>query len=135
MQAAKTITMIPARKNPFSNLEYGFVKRKKVAGYGRVSTDEDEQLSSYEAQIDYYTKYIKANPEWEFVKVYADEGETGTNTKRRDEFNDMVEDALAGKIDLIITKSVARFARNVVDCLVTVRKLREKGIEVYFEQE
>ena len=135
MQAAKVVTIIPANKNLFSNLELNSVKRKKVAGYGRVSTSEDEQLSSYEAQISYYTKYIKSNPEWEFVKVYADEGITGTSTKRRDEFKEMIKDALDGKVDLIITKSVARFARNTVDTLVTVRKLKENGIEVFFEQE
>ena len=115
----------------FSN-EY---RKKRVAAYARVSTDEDEQLSSYDAQVDFYTHYIKSNPEWEFVQVYADEGISGTNTKRRADFKQMVADALAGKIDLILTKSVSRFARNTVDTLITVRMLKEKGIEVYFEKE
>ena len=79
----------------------------------RVSTDKDEQFTSYEAQVDYYTKYIKEKPEWEFVKVYTDEGISGTNTKKRDGFNQMIEDALNGKIDLIVTKSVSRFLQEI----------------------
>ena len=106
-----------------------------MAGYARVSTDSDEQFTSYEAQVDYYTQYIKNNPEWEFVKVYTDEGISGTNTKKREGFNQMVADAVSGKIDLIITKSVSRFARNTVDSLTTIRKLKEKGVEVFFEKE
>lgn len=85
--------------------------------------------------MDYYTTYIKSRNDWEFVSVYADEGITGCNTKKRDGFNTMVADALAGKIDLIITKSVSRFARNTVDSLTTIRKLKEHGVEVYFEKE
>ena len=85
--------------------------------------------------MDYYTKYIQNNPDWEFVEVYTDEGISATSTKRRDGFNRMIQDALDGKIDLIITKSVSRFARNTVDTLTTVRQLKEKGIEVYFEKE
>jgi DNA invertase Pin-like site-specific DNA recombinase len=111
------------------------VRKRRVAGYARVSTDKDEQFTSYEAQIDYYTQYIQRNPEWEFVTVYTDEGLSGLNAKKREGFNQMVADALAGKIDLIVTKSVSRFARNTVDSLVTVRKLKEKGVEVYFEKE
>lgn len=109
--------------------------KRRVAGYARVSTDSEEQQTSYEAQIDYYTRYIRSNPEWEFVNVYTDEGISATNTKKRDGFNKMIQDALDGKIDLIVTKSVSRFARNTVDSLVTVRKLKEKGVEVYFEKE
>lgn len=110
-------------------------RKKRVAAYARVSTDSDEQFTSYEAQVDFYTNYIKGNPDWEFVEVYADEGITGTNTKHRDGFNRMIADAMAGKIDLILTKSVSRFARNTVDTLTTVRLLKEKGVEVYFEKE
>ena len=109
--------------------------KRRVAAYARVSTDSDEQLSSYAAQVDFYTQYIRSNPEWEFVNVYTDEGISGTNTKKRDGFNRMINDALAGKIDLILTKSISRFARNTVDTLTTVRKLKEKKIEVYFEKE
>ena len=82
-----------------------------------------------------YTQYIKRNPEWEFVKVYTDEGISSTNTKHRIGFNEMIAEAMSGKIDLIVTKSVSRFARNTVDSLVTIRKLKEKGVEVYFEKE
>ena len=101
-----------------------------MAAYARVSTNNEEQLTSYEAQVDYYTRYIQSKDEWQFVEVYTDEGISATNTKKRDGFNRMVADALAGKIDLIITKSISRFARNTVDTLTTVRKLKEKGIEV-----
>jgi len=106
-----------------------------VAGYARVSTDHDEQFTSYAAQVDYYTNYIKSRNDWEFVSVYTDEGITGCNTKKREGFKQMVADALAGRIDLIITKSVSRFARNTVDSLTAIRQLKEKGVEVYFEKE
>ncbi len=109
--------------------------KRKVAAYARVSTDEDEQLNSYENQINYYTRYIQSKPEWEFVGLYSDEGISGLNTKKRDGFRLMIEDALKGKIDLILTKSISRFARNTVDSLVTIRQLKEKGVEVYFEKE
>ena len=106
-----------------------------MAGYARVSTDHEDQVTSYEAQVDYYTSYIKGRNDWEFVGIYTDEGISATNTRHRDGFNTMVKDALDNKIDLIITKSVSRFARNTVDSLTTVRKLKDKGIEVYFEKE
>ncbi len=109
--------------------------KRKVAGYARVSTDRDEQQTSYEAQVEYYTGYIKARSDWEFVGVYTDEGITGTSTKHRTGFNRMIRDALDGKIDLIVTKSVSRFARNTIDSLTTIRRLKEKGTEVYFEKE
>lgn len=86
-----------------------------MAAYARVSTDSDEQFTSFEAQVDYYTRYIAEHSEWLFVKVYADEGISGTSTKHRVGFNEMIEDALAGKIDLIVTKSISRFARNTAD--------------------
>ena len=101
----------------------------------KLRKGKDEQFTSYEAQIDYYTSCIKNHSDWEFVKVYTDEGISGLNTKKRDGFNEMISDALAGKIDLIITKSVSRFARNTVDSLVAIRKLKDKGVEVYFEKE
>lgn len=119
----------------FSALSLGEDVKKRVAAYARVSTDSEEQLSSYEIQVKYYTNHIKSNENWEFVEAYTDEGITGVSTKRRDGFNRMIRDALDGKIDLIITKSVSRFARNTVDTLTTVRKLKEKGVEVYFERE
>ena len=115
------VTMIPATINPLTHLPKVAAQKRRVAGYARVSTDSDEQFTSYEAQVDYYTKFIQSKPEWDFVKVYTDEGISGCNTKKRDGFNSMVSDALAGKIDLIVTKSVSRFARNTVDSLVTIR--------------
>ena len=132
---ARAITVIPATKDKFTALPTASIAKRRVAAYARVSTDSDEQFTSYEAQIDYYTQYIKKRDDWEFVKVYTDEGISGTNTKRREGFNEMVSDALAGKIDLIVTKSVSRFARNTVDSLVTVRKLKEHHVEVFFEKE
>ena len=135
MLAAKSVTVIPATKNIFKITKDEKTVKRRVAAYARVSTGSEEQLTSYEAQVDYYTKYIKSKNDWEFVKVYTDEGITATNTKRRDGFNKMIQDALNGKIDLIVTKSVSRFARNTVDSLIAVRKLKAKGIEVYFEKE
>jgi len=131
----RTVTIIPAKETlPFNVLSAAEHKRR-VAAYARVSTNDEEQLISYEAQVDHYTKHIQAKPEWEFAGMYADRDRSGTTTKRRDDFNRMVADALAGKIDLILTKSISRFARNTVDTLTTVRKLKEKGVEVYFEKE
>ena len=129
------VTTIPATKNKFTALPTASIAKRRTAGYARVSTDSDEQFTSYEAQIDYYTKFIQARDDWEFVKVYTDEGISATNTKHRDGFKQMVRDALNGKIDLIVTKSVSRFARNTVDSLTTVRKLKEHGTEIYFEKE
>ena len=120
---AKVVTKIEPTINPITRLPQGSIRKRKVAAYARVSTDNEEQLTSYEAQVDYYTKYIARRPDWEFVDVYTDEGISGTNTKRREGFNRMINDALNGKIDLIITKSISRFARNTVDSLVNIRKL------------
>lgn len=132
---AKTVTVIPSTINPYTHISLDALKKKKVAAYARVSTDHEEQTSSYNAQVDYYEKTIKNNPDWEFVKVYADDGISGTSTKKREGFNKMINDALDGKIDIIITKSISRFARNTVDTLSTIRKLKEKGIDVFFEKE
>ena len=106
-----------------------------MAAYCRVSTDNEEQASSYEAQIQHYEEFIKTNPEWEFVGVYADEGISATNTKKREQFNTMIEDCQAGKIDMIFTKSISRFARNTLDCLKYIRLLKEINIPVFFEKE
>lgn len=135
MSVNKQVKTIPATRTPFTSAPITEQKKRKVAGYARVSTDHDEQFTSYEAQIDYYTKYIKAREDWEFVKVYTDEGITGTSTRHREGFKQMIADALDGKIDLIVTKSVSRFARNTVDSLSTIRQLKDKGVEVYFEKE
>ena len=109
--------------------------RRRVAAYARVSTDSDEQLTSYEAQVDYYTKLIHGRDDWDFIKIYTDEGISAVNTKRREGFKQMAADGLSGKFDLLVTKSVSRFARNTVDSLTTVRKLKEIGCEVWFEKE
>ena len=130
-----TVTCIPQTKHLHTALPTASITKRRVAAYARVSTDSDEQFTSYEAQIDYYTRFIQEHSEWTFLTVYTDEGISGTNTKKRDGFNQMITDALAGKIDLIVTKSVSRFARNTVDSLVTVRKLKERGIEIFFEKE
>ena len=130
-----TVTVIPPRIQGFAGNVVCATQLRRVAGYARVSTDSDEQFTSFEAQVDYYTKKIQENPEWTFVKVFTDEGISATNMKKRDGFNAMIAEALAGEIDLIVTKSVSRFARNTVDTLTTVRKLKDRGIEVYFEKE
>lgn len=133
--ATKNVTVIPATISRFTDTPLTAAAKRKVAAYARVSTDHDEQQTSYEAQVDYYTKYIKGRSDWEFVSVYADEGITGCNTAKRTGFKTMIADALAGRIDLIITKSVSRFARNTVDSLTTIRTLKEHGVECYFEKE
>lgn len=135
MEQQKKVTTIPASRTRFSSTPITEKKKRRVAGYARVSTDHDDQFTSYEAQIDYYTNYIKSRDDWEFVNVYTDEGISGTGIKKRIGFQNMIEDALAGKIDMIVTKSVSRFARNTVDSLTTIRKLKENGVECYFEKE
>ena len=134
--AEKTITVIPARKRVGSRKQVTEEKPKlRVAAYCRVSTDRDEQESSYEAQVEHYTEFIDRNPEWQLAGIYADDGISGTNTKKREEFNRMIEDCMASKIDMVITKSISRFARNTLDCLKYIRQLKEKNISVYFEKE
>lgn len=107
----------------------------RACAYCRVSTDSEDQKTSYDSQRIYYKNYIEENPNYEFVGIYADEGITGTQTKKREQFNQMMSDALNGKIDLIIAKSISRFARNTVDTLNCVRTLREHNVDVYFEKE
>ena len=109
----KNVRAIPATVNLFDATPISKTKKRRVAAYARVSTDQEEQLTSYEAQVDYYTNYIKSRSDWEFVDVYTDEGISGTSTKRREGFNKMVDSAMSGNIDLIITKSVSRFARRI----------------------
>ena len=135
MPKAKNVTVIPATLNIHTKTPTAERVRRRVAAYARVSTDSEEQLTSYEAQVDYYTKFIQENPDWDFVEVYTDEGISAVNTKHRDGFNRMIRDALAGKIDLIVTKSVSRFARNTVDSLTTIRRLKEAGCECFFQKE
>lgn len=129
------VKKIPAKPKQAVARQNAAPTRRKVAAYARVSTDRDEQFTSYTAQIDYYTRYIHARPDWEFAGMYTDGGISGTSMKYREGFKQMIADALAGKIDLIVTKSVSRFARNTVDSLTTIRKLKEHGTECYFEKE
>ena len=109
---ARTVTMIPQKINPLTHQPHDTLVKRKVAAYARVSTDLEEQQTSYEAQVRYYTEYIKKNPEWEFVKVYTDEGISATSTKHREGFNSMIEDALTGKIDKAVTRLIQRISQN-----------------------
>ena len=107
----------------------------RVAAYCRVSTDSEEQLNSYKSQIEYYTSIIEENPRWRLAGIFADEGLSATSTKKREQFNRMIQKCRRGSIDLIITKSVSRFARNTLDCIGYVRKLKEMNVGVLFEKE
>ena len=112
---AKEIIHIPASKKKGTQVEK--TKKIRVAAYCRVSSEQDQQLNSFENQVTYYTEYIERNPEYVMAGIYADEGISGTNTRKRSEFNRMIRDCEAGLIDLVITKSISRFARNTQDCL------------------
>ena len=107
----------------------------RVAAYCRVSTKQEEQLNSYENQVQHYTERINSENGWTLEGIYADKGISGTSVKNRDEFNRMIRRCKQGKIDMIITKSIARFARNTVDCLKYVRLLNDLGVDVYFEEQ
>ena len=131
--APKIVTKIEA--NPLLSRNNRENTLLRVAAYCRVSTDSEDQLESYKAQVAYYTEAIAKNPHWRFVDIYADEGITGTLAKKRDNFLRMIRDCEKGKIDLILTKSVARFARNTVESLKYVRQLKAKGVGVYFEEQ
>ena len=134
MALARSVTVIPARRRT-RNVDAEKKEKLKVAAYCRVSTDSEEQATSYEVQVEHYTTYIQNNPEWELAGIYADDGISGTNTKKREQFNKMIEDSMNGKIDMIITKSISRFARNTLDCLKYIRQLKDKEIPVFFEKE
>ena len=133
MRESPKVITIPAK--PKSEQEQVVGRQKRVAAYCRVSTDEEEQLSSYEAQKTYYTDKIMENPEWTMAGIFADEGITGTSAKKRPEFLRMIRLCKQKKIDIILTKSISRFARNTVDCLNYIRVLRELGVAVMFEKE
>ena len=130
----KNITVIPARKHTRKDSDEEKPKLR-VAAYCRVSTDSDEQATSYDAQIEHYTAYINGHPDWTLAGIYADDGISGTNTKKREEFNRMIDECMAGSIDMVITKSISRFARNTLDCLKYIRQLKDKNIAVFFEKE
>lgn len=129
----KQIIVIPA--NPLVAQNRTFPRQLRAAAYCRVSTDQEEQLTSYEAQVAYYTDKIMSNPEWTLAGIFADEGITGTSVKKRTNFLRMIRLCRKGKIDIILTKSISRFARNTVDCLNYIRELKELGIAVIFENE
>ncbi|WP_270474931.1 recombinase family protein [Clostridium cochlearium] len=131
----RNVVIIPAMKRAGNNGNKDEVPKLRVAAYCRVSTDSEEQSSSYDVQIEHYTEFIKKNNEWAFAGIFADDGISGTNTKKREEFNKMIDECMAGKIDMIITKSISRFARNTLDCLHYIRKLKDKNVAVYFEKE
>ena len=130
----KKVAMIPAKTQYDRSIKLS-EKKLRVGAYCRVSTELEEQESSYEAQVEYYTRKIAETGNWKMAGIYADDGKSATNTKKRDDFNAMIKDAMDGKIDMILTKSVSRFARNTVDTLLTIRKLKEKNVAVVFEKE
>ena len=134
MEQQKKIHVIAPTANVSEDVQNKY-RQKRVAAYCRVSTQQEEQLNSYEVQTRYYTEKINSEPKWKLVKIFADKGITGTSTKHRDEFNKMIRMCKRGKIDMIITKSISRFARNTVDCLKYIRMLRDLNIDVYFEEQ
>ncbi len=130
----KEVIIIPA-KEEYNKLIRPGLKRLRVAAYCRVSTSQEKQENSYEAQVAYYTEKIRKNDKWTLAGIYADDGKSATNIKKRDDFKAMLNDCMLGKIDLVITKSVSRFARNTVDSLQYIRKLKDKNIGVIVEKE
>ena len=132
MSLKREVIIIPATITENSSNTFA---QKNTAAYCRVSTDSEEQLTSYENQLEYYKEKILRNPEWQFAGIFADEGISGTQTKKRVEFNSMIKKCEQGKIDIILTKSISRFARNTVDCLKYVRLLKSLGIAIIFEKE
>ena len=130
-----TVTMIPAKSKVGARAKSEDAPKLRVAAYCRVSTDTDEQATSYDAQIEHYTDYIGKHPGWELAGIYADDGISGTNTKKREEFNRLIDDCMAGRVDMVVTKSISRFARNTLDCLKYIRQLKDKNIAVFFEKE
>ena len=130
-----TVMIIPAKKQMGNTIKKPEEKKLRVAAYCRVSTDSDEQETSYETQVSHYKEYIHNHPEWVLAGIFADDGISGTNTKKREEFNRMISECMAGNIDMVITKSISRFARNTLDCLKYIRKLKDKNIPVFFEKE
>ena len=133
-RAERIVEVIPATWNP-ADESVREIRKLRVAAYCRVSTELEQQQSSYDIQIEYYTRHIMQNPNWIFAGVFADDGRSATNTFRRDDFNQLMDQCLKGKVDMVITKSISRFARNTVDCISWVRKLKDKNVAVYFEKE
>jgi len=134
-ELTQKITIIEPTKSDHFDMENGTVNKLKVCAYARVSTDLEDQKNSYDAQLKEFGERIKRNEKWEFVRLYSDQGVSGTSINHRIGFQQMIDDAMNGKIDLILTKSISRFARNTVDCLSIVRQLRKKNVYIYFEKE
>ena len=133
---AREVTVIPATKTPRATGRQPAPKSKiRLAAYCRVSTEQEEQENSFRNQVEYYNRFVQSHPEYELVDIYADEGISGTNTKKREHFKRMIADCEAHKVDMVITKSISRFARNTQDCLENYRKLKNLGITVVFEKE
>ena len=132
---ANNVTYIPVTKVVGVRTDASSKPVARVAAYCRVSTDREEQESSFDAQVEHYRQYISSKEGWSYAGIYADEGISGLSTRNRDQFNKMVDDCMAGKIDIVITKSVSRFARNTLDCLEHVRKLKSRNVAVIFEKE
>ena len=134
LQPKKVVRIIPPTVSTTENIKTAH-RQLRVVAYCRVSTKQEEQLNSYDVQKRYYTERINAEPDWTFVGIFADKGITGTSVKKRDEFNKMIRLCKRGKVDMIITKSISRFARNTLDCLKYTRMLKEIGVDVYFEEQ
>ena len=130
----KVVQKIPAKVDIAEEIKQAY-RQLRVAAYCRVSTAQEEQLNSYDVQVRYYTEKIRSEPKWAFVGIFADRGLSGTSTKKRDEFNKMIKQCRRGKIDMIITKSISRFARNTADVLKYVRMLKEIGVDIFFEEQ
>ena len=130
----RTVRQIPAIVDTASKVKKDY-RPLRVAAYCRVSTQQEEQLNSYAVQVRHYTERINAELGWTLVGIFADKGITGTSVKKRDEFNKMIRKCKQGKIDMIITKSIARFSRNTVDCLQHTRLLKDLGVDVFFEEQ
>ncbi len=134
MPQKKIISVIPA-KSDFLPGQGQTHRKQRVAAYCRVSTDQEDQESSYEAQIAYYHGRITSNPEWEFAGIFADKGLSGISAKKRPQFLKLMQLCKDGKIDMVLTKSISRFSRNTLDCIRYIRMLKDKGIPVVFEKE
>ena len=129
VEIIKANTMLSERGNR------AHIERLRVAPYCRVSTDSEDQLNSYKSQVQHYTDFINNRKDWVLVDIYADEAITGTQTKKRNDFQRLINDCMNGEIDMVITKSISRFARNTLDTLNYVRMLKEKNVAVFFEEE
>ena len=133
-QAKKKVSVIQPTVS-VENVINDKYRQKRVAAYCRVSTEQEEQINSYAVQVKHYTELINREPRWSLVGIFADKGISGTSTKHRDEFNRMIRACKKGKIDMIITKSISRFARNTLDVLKYTRMLNELNVDVYFEEQ